>query len=134
MYCIIILVIFYCIYFNPYIFYIYNPFILYLYIFSYFYNLLLIINIYLIHNANCPSGINDIEFIYNVYNNSGNINNNTKYMSDDFMNIMPKVNCNYLIVNIIVNIDSIDIENIIVNIDSIDIESNQGISIIHSIT
>ena len=35
------------------------------------------------------------------------------YMSDDFMNIIPKVNYNYL------------------NIDSIDIESNQGISIIH---
>ena len=40
------------------------------------------------------------------------INNVTKYMSDDFMNIIPKVNCNYI------------------NIDSIDIESNQGISII----
>ena len=34
-------------------------------------------------------------------------------MSDDFMNIIPKVNCNYL------------------NIDSIDIEYNQGISIIY---
>ena len=67
----------------------------------------------MINNANCPSDINDIEFTYNVYNNSDNINNNTKYMSDDFMNIIPKVNCNYL------------------NIDSIDIESNQGISIIH---
>ena len=67
----------------------------------------------MINNANCPSDINDIEFTYNVYNNSDNINNNTKYMSDDFMNIIPKVNCNYL------------------NIDSIDLESNQGISIIH---
>ena len=77
----------------------------------------------MINNANCPSDINDIEFTYNVYNNSDNINNNTKYivnikilknpMSDDFMNIIPKVKCNYL------------------NIDSIDIESNQGISIIH---
>ena len=67
----------------------------------------------MINNVNCPSDINDIEFIYNVYNNSDNINNNTKYMSDDFMNIIPKIICNYL------------------NIDSIDIEFNQGISIIH---
>ena len=67
----------------------------------------------MINNVNCPSNINDIEFTYNDYNNSDNINNNTKYMSDDFMNIIPNVNCNYL------------------NIYSIDIESNQGIYIIH---
>ena len=30
----------------------------------------------MINNANCPSDINDIEFTYNVYNNSDNINNN----------------------------------------------------------
>ena len=67
----------------------------------------------MINNVNFPSDINDIKFTYNVYNNSDNINNNTKYMSDDFMNIIPKINCNYL------------------NTDSIDIDSNQGISIIH---
>ena len=54
----------------------------------------------MVYNVNCPSDIYDIEFTYNVYNNSDNINNNTKYMSDDFKNIIPKINCNYL------NIDS----------------------------
>ena len=33
----------------------------------------------MINNVNC-SDINDIEFTYNVYYNSDNINNNTKYV------------------------------------------------------